>query len=70
MNMSAIHRKMMINTVDITVVKLSAAIAKKLVDTMTIWRDQGITMIMKMIITMQLTTDVIRDDTLLTRNDS
>jgi len=70
MNMSAIHRKMMINTVDITVVKLSAAIGKKLVDTMTIWRDQGITMIMKMIITMQLTTDVIRDDTLLTRNDS
>ena len=68
---AATHRKMTINTeVDITTVKLSVAIAKKLVDTMTtIWKDQDITMIKKMTITMQLITDVIRD-TLLTRSDS
>lgn len=69
--MSATHRKMTINTVvDITEVKLSAAIAKKLVDTMkTIWTDQDTTMIKKMTITMQLITDVTRD-TLLMINDS
>lgn len=70
-SMSATHRKMTINTVvDITEVKLSAAIAKKLVDTMkTIWTDQDTTMIKKMTITMQLITDVTRD-TLLMINDS
>lgn len=69
MSMSAVHRKMTISTVDITEVKLSAAIAKKLVDTMTIWRDQDITMIKKTTTAMQVITDVIRD-TLLTINDS